>query len=96
MRERYIADPEEETMMATAPRKPSKQNTAAPARSRRPKSSPAADAGTPTPEQRHQFIAVAAYYAAERRGFLTGDATADWLAAEAEIDRLLAAGGVNP
>jgi hypothetical protein len=33
---------------------------------------------------------VAAYFIAERRGFQGGDETSDWLAAEAEIDRLLA------
>lgn len=38
---------------------------------------------------RHQMIACAAYYRAERRGFANGQALQDWLAAEAEIDRLL-------
>lgn len=41
------------------------------------------------PEQRRHYIEVAAYYIAERRGFIDGDETRDWLAAEAEIDRLL-------
>lgn len=41
------------------------------------------------PEQRRHYIEVAAYYIAERRGFVDGDETRDWLAAEAEIDRLL-------
>ncbi|QDX83004.1 hypothetical protein B9N43_14370 [Denitratisoma sp. DHT3] len=40
-----------------------------------------------TPEQRHRYIEVAAYYVAERRGFCAGDAMADWIAAEQEIDR---------
>ena len=31
-------------------------------------------------------VAVAAYYIAERRGFLPEDALADWLAAERQID----------
>lgn len=84
--------------MAATPKKPGKKNTvapAAPAKSRQPKASVVADATTPTAEQRRQLIAVAAYYVAERRGFLDGDATADWLAAEAEIDRLLATGALN-
>lgn len=38
---------------------------------------------------RHQMIACAAYYRAERRGFANGQALQDWLAAETEIDRLL-------
>lgn len=43
-----------------------------------------------TEEQRRRMIAEAAYYLAQRRGFAAGDVTADWLAAEAQIDRMLA------
>ncbi|MDD5366658.1 MAG: DUF2934 domain-containing protein [Gallionellaceae bacterium] len=43
-----------------------------------------------TPEERYEMIAKAAYYRAERYGFSSGDAAADWLAAEAEIDAMLA------
>jgi chromosome segregation ATPase len=35
------------------------------------------------------MIAEAAYYRAERRGFIIGDTAQDWLDAEAEIDRIL-------
>lgn len=42
-----------------------------------------------TPEQRMAWITEAAYYRAERRGFCGGDDTADWLAAEAEVDAML-------
>jgi len=38
---------------------------------------------------RREWIAEAAYYRAEPRGFRGGDPAADWLAAEAEIDALL-------
>lgn len=38
---------------------------------------------------REEMISVAAYYRAEHRGFGGGDALADWLAAEAEIDAML-------
>lgn len=38
-------------------------------------------------EARHAMIAMAAYYCAEHRGFAAGGELADWLAAEAEIDR---------
>ena len=41
------------------------------------------------PERRRNYVEVAAYYIAERRGFGNGDQTMDWLAAEEEIDRLL-------
>jgi hypothetical protein len=40
-------------------------------------------------EQRHAMIADAAYRRAERRGFTTGDAVADWLESEKEVDALL-------
>lgn len=49
-----------------------------------------------TPEQRRYYVEVAAYYIAERHGFSVGRELADWTAAEAEIDRLLAAGMLNP
>lgn len=43
-------------------------------------------------EQRNHYVAVAAFYIAERRGFTLGDPMVDWLAAEAEVDRLIASG----
>jgi hypothetical protein len=53
---------------------------------------PARPEPTPvSPETRHALIREAAYYRAERRGFAEGDPEADWAAAEAEIDQLLAA-----
>jgi hypothetical protein len=45
-----------------------------------------------TPEGRHALIAEAAYLRAERRGFVPGHETDDWLAAEGEVDALLRAG----
>jgi len=39
-----------------------------------------------TEQKHHDQVAVAAYFHAEHRGFNGGDAVADWLAAEAEID----------
>ncbi|WP_157662670.1 DUF2934 domain-containing protein [Sulfuriferula sp. AH1] len=35
------------------------------------------------------MIAKAAYFRAEKRGFVSGDTAQDWLEAEAEIDRVL-------
>ncbi len=49
-------------------------------------------AGTLTVPSREEMIAVAAYYRAEQRGFAAGDPQADWLAAAAQIDALLATG----
>jgi len=43
------------------------------------------------PEQRQAMICDAAYFLSERRGFGPGHELDDWLAAEGEIDRLLAA-----
>jgi hypothetical protein len=53
-------------------------------RAKKPKSVPA--------EQRRNYVEMAAYYIAERRGFAPGDPLEDWVQAEAEIDRLLAEG----
>ncbi|HEX8986455.1 MAG TPA: DUF2934 domain-containing protein [Rhodocyclaceae bacterium] len=47
-------------------------------------------------EQRRNYVEVAAYFIAERHGFTPGRELADWAAAEAEIDRLLAEGLLNP
>ena len=42
-------------------------------------------AAAPTPAELQCWIAEAAYFRAERRGFAPGSETEDWLAAEAEI-----------
>lgn len=47
-------------------------------------------AGSVPDDLRRLWIAEAAYYIAERRGFGNGSADDDWCRAEAEIDRLLA------
>lgn len=44
-----------------------------------------------TPEQRYCMVAEAAYFLAERQGFL-GDPVQDWIAAEAEIAAFLKKG----
>jgi Protein of unknown function (DUF2934) len=44
------------------------------------------DAPAAVKTDRESQIAVAAYYKAERRGFTDGNAIADWLAAEQEVD----------
>ena len=55
------------------------------------RSSAGKKAGVPA-EQRRNYIEMAAYYIAERRGFAPGNPLEDWVQAEAEIDRLLAEG----
>ncbi|MDR7926867.1 DUF2934 domain-containing protein [Acidithiobacillus thiooxidans] len=47
------------------------------------------DSKAVSPEQRHLMIAEAAYYHAERRGFLERDPIADWVEAEKEVDAML-------
>jgi hypothetical protein len=44
------------------------------------------------PEKRANYIEVAAFYIAERRGFTPGNPEQDYLDAAAEIDQLIAAG----
>ena len=44
---------------------------------------------TVTPEERWKMVAEAAYLRAESRGFSGGNPTDDWLAAEAEIHKIL-------
>jgi hypothetical protein len=44
---------------------------------------------TVSAEQRHALIAEAAYRRAEQRGFEGGDAVADWLDSEKEVEALL-------
>lgn len=47
-------------------------------------------------EERWRMVAEAAYYIAQRRGFVGGDAIADWVAAEAEVDARLRTEGRSP
>lgn len=48
------------------------------------------------PEVRRHYVEVAAYFIAERGGFLPGRELDYWTVAEAEVDRLLADGLLNP
>lgn len=49
-----------------------------------------------TPEQRYQMITEAAYFRAEKRGFVGGDPALDWVEAEAEIDCIIQQPGKEP
>ncbi|MGE5154226.1 MAG: DUF2934 domain-containing protein [Bdellovibrio bacteriovorus] len=42
-----------------------------------------------TPAERHEMVAVAAYFRAEQRGFLPGHERQDWYEAAAIIDAML-------
>ncbi|MDH3362276.1 MAG: DUF2934 domain-containing protein [Gammaproteobacteria bacterium] len=56
---------------------------------RRPQSSRKKAGKVLSPERRHEMIQTAAYYRAAKRNFQNGDAVADWLSGEKEIDVLL-------
>ena len=45
----------------------------------------------PSPEERYRMVCEAAYFIAERRGFVGGDSAQDWVLAERQIDAMLAA-----
>ncbi|HQW20219.1 MAG TPA: DUF2934 domain-containing protein [Rhodocyclaceae bacterium] len=47
-------------------------------------------------EQRRRYIEVAAYFMAERRGFIGANPAADWMQAEIEVDRMLSEGKLDP
>ncbi len=64
---------------------------AAPAVAKKPASRAAAapsKPAAPTPEQRYRMVQEAAYYIAEKNGFVAGSMDY-WIAAEAEIEALL-------
>lgn len=76
-----------------------KNNTAPKAASKKPAVATATTVPTATtdsrkkmainPEERYRMVAVAAYYRAEKRGFVGGDPAQDWVDAEAEVTQLI-------
>lgn len=83
-----------------ATRKPQAKTSTrkAPARKKAPakKSAPVGTLLPVSHEERWRMVAEAAYYIAQRRGFVGGDANADWAAAEAEVDARLKSAGRSP
>jgi hypothetical protein len=78
------------TVKKRAPRKPAAKLAKA------GKASPKSVTRFVDPEQRAALIAEAAYFRAEKRGFASGHETADWLAAERDVDsKLLRGAGAN-
>ena len=69
---------------APAKKPASAKKTAAKVSTRKSSTSPGV-----TPEERWHMIAVAAYYRAEKRGFVGGNPADDWMHAEEEIDAML-------
>lgn len=84
--------------MATRKTTAKNSTTRAAARKKAPAKG-AAPAGVLLPvshEERWRMVAEAAYYIAQRRGFVGGDANADWAQAEAEVEAKLKQEGRTP
>ncbi|MGH8721290.1 MAG: DUF2934 domain-containing protein [Burkholderiales bacterium] len=84
--------------MATRKTTTRSTTTKAAARKKAPANKPA-PAGMLLPvshEERWRMVAEAAYYIAQRRGFVGGDPTADWAQAEAEVEAKLKQEGRPP
>jgi hypothetical protein len=82
-----------EVIRKSAKRSPVAQLTKAVAEKRPRKAAvpaPARSSSEVSAEQRRCYVEVAAYFIAERHGFTPGRENEDWIAAEAEIDRMLA------
>ncbi len=88
---RKSAAPTPPAESASAPPVPTPE-TASPKKRALPKARPVevTPRAVVTEEMRRGMIAEAAYLRAERRGFSPGSEDEDWLAAEKEVDRLLA------
>lgn len=89
------AKPAVKKAQAEGATKVAKTRAAAPVKSPPVKSQLSAAAPIPE-EQRRHYIEVAAYYIAQRRGFFGARALEDWTQAEAEVDRMLREGKLNP
>lgn len=72
-------------------KKPRGTTVKTPAQSRKAKSNGAAVSD----QQRRNYVEVAAYYIAERRGFHGGSELEDWAQAEREVERLLRENRLN-
>ena len=75
----------------TSGAKPAGGKGAAP-KTTRAKAAPPAPGLAPTPEERWKMISDAAYYIAEKRGFLGGDPAQDWCEAERQLEERLKKG----
>jgi len=87
------------TSKAKSPQKKTTEAKASPKKTNSKKSTTrktvAKNAAVISIEQRHVMIEKMAYLFAEKRGFIGGDPTQDWLAAESEIDASITTGLVR-
>lgn len=77
---------------AAAPKAPLKKSPAKKVAVSKVQASPAAVRPAVSAEQRHNYIEVAAFYVAQRRGFAPGNPFDDWAMAEVEVDQLILSG----
>lgn len=77
----------------TPPRREARSFAVAEERRMESETSAVASAAEPSPIHRERAIAEIAYLLAEKRGFAAGYELDDWLAAEKEVDALMASGG---
>lgn len=90
------AVPASPATVAVAPVAAVKASAAAKPKTSKAKSAAAADTKPAlNAEQRNHYVEVAAFYIAERRGFIPGNPADDWCEAELEVDRLIASGHFN-
>jgi predicted lipid-binding transport protein (Tim44 family) len=87
------AEPAPAPKAAPAPAAKKPETAPAPAPVAKKKAAAAAAKPAVSAEERYRMIQEAAYHRAEQRGFQGGDPHEDWVAAEAEIDALLASRG---
>jgi hypothetical protein len=80
------------TVATAAPKPAVKKVPAKKAAPAKTSPSPVATRPAVTAEQRHNYIEVAAFYVAQRRGFAPGNPVDDWAMAEREVDGLIASG----
>ncbi len=93
-----VVTPSPAKPVTRAAAKPATKAAVKPAAKKAEGTKKSAPSGRPAlaPDQRRFYIEVAAYYIAERRGFEGSSELEDWVQAEAEIDRLLDDGILNP
>jgi len=78
-----------------APSEPSKKPRRAAAKTPAPNRKAKSNGAMVSDQQRRNYVEVAAYYIAERRGFKCGSELEDWAQAEREVDRLIRENRLN-
>ncbi len=91
-KKKSVAAPVSAPATAAAPNAALKKAPAKKAAISKAQATPTAVRPEVSPEQRHNYIEVAAFYVAQRRGFAPGNPLDDWATAEIEVDQLIVSG----